>query len=53
VFELAYRQMPANRNYIVVNGLVDVLNFLTDFRFSPGDIAFLRGRGESSSDFLS
>ena len=52
VFELAFRQMPANRNYIVVNGLTDVLNFLNDFHFSPEDVQYLRGRGEFSSDFL-
>jgi nicotinate phosphoribosyltransferase len=53
VFELAYRQMPANRNYIVVNGLTDVLNFLNDFHFSPEDVGYLRGRAEFSSAFLS
>jgi nicotinate phosphoribosyltransferase len=42
VFELAFRQMPANRNYIVVNGLTDVLNFLNDFHFGEEDIEYLR-----------
>ena len=51
-FELTFRQMPPNRNYIVVNGLTDVLDFLTDFEFSSGDVEYLRGRGEFSSDFL-
>jgi nicotinate phosphoribosyltransferase len=53
VFELAFRQMPANRNYVVVNGLTDVLDFLTDFEFSSGDVEYLRRRGEFSPDFLS
>ncbi len=52
VFELAFRQMPVNRNYVVVNGLTDVVNFLTTFQFSPGDIEYLRGRGEFTSGLL-
>ena len=53
VFELAYRQMPANRNYVVVNGSTDVVNFLNDFHFSTEDVEYLRGRREFSPDFLS
>jgi nicotinate phosphoribosyltransferase len=52
VFELAFRKMPPNRNYIVVNGLADVLQFLTDFRFKSGDLEYLSKRREFSPDFL-
>lgn len=52
VFELAFRQMPESRNYIVVNGLADILQFLTGFQFTPGDLEYLRGRGEFSDGFL-
>jgi nicotinate phosphoribosyltransferase len=52
VFELAFRRMPRNRNYIVANGLADILNFLTGFQFTSGDIEYLGGRGEFSHDFL-
>ena len=33
VFELAFRKMPANRNYIVAAGIGDILDFLANFQF--------------------
>ena len=52
VFELAFREMPAGRNYIVVNGLADVLEFLTNFRLETADIGYLRGRKHLSAGFV-
>lgn len=52
VFELAFREMPENRNYIVAAGFQDVLNFLTDFHFSAEDLGFLHGIGNFSEAFL-
>jgi nicotinate phosphoribosyltransferase len=52
VFELTFRKMPANRNYIVAAGIGDVVNFLTNFRFEPADLEYLEGRGEFSREFL-
>jgi nicotinate phosphoribosyltransferase len=52
VFELTFRQMPRNRNYIVVNGLHDVVDFLTGFRFTSNDLEYLQGLGGFSPDFL-
>jgi nicotinate phosphoribosyltransferase len=52
VFELAFRELPASRNYILVNGLADVQEFLTNFRMDPGDLDYLRERGEFSAEFL-
>ncbi len=52
VFELAFRKMPPNRNYIVAAGFQDVLDFLTGFRFSAEEIAYLRGNGNFSEGFL-
>ena len=52
VFELAFREMPRNRNYIVAAGFQDVLDFLTDFHFSAGEIDYLRVNGEFSDVFL-
>jgi len=52
VFELTFRQMPASRNYIVVNGLGDILEFLTGFHLSSSDLDYLRSREEFSSEFL-
>ena len=53
VFELAFRELPQGRNYIVAAGLEDVLRYLEGLRFSAEDIAYLRSRNEFSEDFLS
>jgi nicotinate phosphoribosyltransferase len=52
VFELAFRELPPSRNYIVAAGLEDVVAYLEQLRFTPDDIAWLSGRGEFSADFL-
>jgi nicotinate phosphoribosyltransferase len=52
VFELTFRQMPANRNYIVAAGIGDVLDFLSTFRFNGEEVDYLRKRGEFTDVFL-
>ena len=52
VFELAFREMPENRNYIVAAGFQDVLDFLTGFHFSAEELDYLRGIGSFSEAFL-
>jgi nicotinate phosphoribosyltransferase len=52
VFELAFRKMPGNRNYIVAAGIGDVLDFLSNFRFDGEELDYLRKRGEFSDVFL-
>ena len=52
VFELTFRKMPEPRNYIVAAGIGDVLDFLTNFRFSASDLEFLGRRGGFSREFL-
>jgi nicotinate phosphoribosyltransferase len=52
VFELAYRELPPNRNYIVAVGFDDVADFLMHFRFTASDLEYLRNRPEFSPDFL-
>ncbi len=52
VFELTFRQMPGNCNYIVAAGIGDVLDFLSKFRFTREDLDYLRSRGEFSEVFL-
>lgn len=52
VFELAFRKMPSERNYIVAAGFNDVIEFLTDLRFTASDIDYLRGHHEFSAKFL-
>jgi len=52
VFELTFRKMPANRNYIVAAGIGDVLEFLSNFRLEGHELDYLRRRGEFSEAFL-
>ena len=42
VFELTFRKMPANRNYIVAAGIGDVLDFLANFHFGDEELNYLR-----------
>ena len=53
VFELAFRKMPANRNYLVAAGIGDVLDFLANFHFGDEELNYLRQSGEFSEQFLS
>ena len=52
VFELTFRKMPANRNYIVAAGIGDVLEFLSNFRLEDHELDYLRRRGQFSEAFL-
>jgi nicotinate phosphoribosyltransferase len=52
VFELTFRKMPPNRNYIVAAGIGDVLDFLSSFRFAAEELDYLRRRGEFSAAFI-
>jgi nicotinate phosphoribosyltransferase len=52
VFELAFRELPQGRNYIVAAGLEDVLRHLEGLRFSADNIEYLRSRGEFCKEFL-
>ena len=42
VFELVFRKMPANRNYIVAAGFADVLAFLIEFQFIDDELDSMR-----------
>jgi nicotinate phosphoribosyltransferase len=52
VFELTFRKMPAHRNYLVAAGIGDVMEFLSNFRFTGDELEWLRQRGEFSESFL-
>jgi nicotinate phosphoribosyltransferase len=39
VFELVFREMPQNRNYIVAAGFQDVIDFLTASTFHSKSLA--------------
>ena len=51
-FSLFIRSYPPNRGYFVSAGLVDVLNFLEQFRFNGAAIEYLRSRGMFTEEFL-
>ena len=42
-FELFVRHLPPRRNYLVAAGLQQAVEFLENVRFTPDDIAYLRG----------
>lgn len=42
-FELAVRHLPEHRGYLVAAGLEQALAFLSSFRFTRSDLAYLRG----------
>lgn len=52
VFELTFRKMPRNRNYIVAAGIGDVLDFLADFRFEAEELDYLRETCRFPEQFL-
>jgi nicotinate phosphoribosyltransferase len=52
VFELTFREMPRNRNYIVAAGFADVVDFLRDLRFDPSELDHLRLLGDFSPEFI-
>ncbi|MEX2142255.1 MAG: nicotinate phosphoribosyltransferase [Pirellulales bacterium] len=52
VFELFFRRMPQERNYLVAAGLDDVLTYLEGLRFTDDDVSYLRGLGMFSPEFL-
>jgi nicotinate phosphoribosyltransferase len=53
VFELTFRKMPANRNYIVAAGIGDVLEFLANFHFEDEELNYVRQTGDFTEEFLS
>jgi len=52
VFELAFRKLPQNRNFIIASGFEDVLDFLTSFHFNDDELDYLRVRSEFDKQFL-
>ncbi len=52
VFELAFRQLPPTRNFVVAAGFADILDFLTSFRFTDEELDYLHGRREFTGEFL-
>jgi nicotinate phosphoribosyltransferase len=45
VFELFVRKLPPHRNFLIAAGLEQVLEFLSDLRFAPEELAWLDQTG--------
>lgn len=41
-FEMFFRRLPKNRNYLVFAGLSDIINYLSNLTFTQREIEFLR-----------
>jgi len=52
VFELFFREMPPQRNFIMAAGLDDVLAYLEGLRFTEDELAWLQTQGGFSDAFL-
>lgn len=42
-FEFAIRRLPPNRNFVIVAGLPEVVDYLLNLSFTPDEIDYLRG----------
>ncbi|MCL6446501.1 MAG: nicotinate phosphoribosyltransferase, partial [Alicyclobacillus sp.] len=52
VFDLFYRTNPCGNGYAIAAGLEQVVWYLSSLRFEEEDLAYLRGLGMFSEDFL-
>ncbi len=51
-FDLFYRTVPDNGGFAVAAGLEQAIDYIQNLHFTEEDIAYLRGRGMFSEDFL-
>ena len=52
VFELFVRELPPTRNFLLVGGLAQAVEFLTQLRFTDAEIAWLESTGRFGKPFL-
>ena len=52
VFELFVRALPAQRNFLLLAGIEQALDFLQQLRFDPDELDWLHGTGRFRTDFL-
>ncbi len=52
VFEFFVRRLPEGRNFLVAAGLEQVLQYLECLRFTPDELAWLKGCGRFRDDFV-
>ena len=51
-FDLFFRAVPDGGGFAIAAGLEQVIDYVNDLHFGPDDIAYLRGRGIFSEEFL-
>ena len=51
-FDVFFRQCPDGGGYAIAAGLEQIIQYIQDLHFDPEDIAYLRGRGIFTEDFL-
>ncbi len=51
-FDLFFRSVPDDGGFAIAAGLEQIIDYIQDLHFGPEDIAYLRGRGIFSEDFL-
>ncbi|MCM8782904.1 MAG: nicotinate phosphoribosyltransferase [Candidatus Omnitrophica bacterium] len=51
-FDLFVRQLPLNRNYLLVCGLSEIIDFVSNLRFDRNSIEYLREKKLFSKEFL-
>ena len=51
-FEMFIRELPRNRNFLVVAGIEEVIEYLEELHFTADDISYLRSLGFFAPDFL-
>lgn len=51
-FDVFYRSVPDGGGYAIAAGLEQVVEYIQNLHFGPEDIAYLRGRGLFSEEFL-
>lgn len=51
-FDMFYRKNPDNGGFVVSAGLEQLIEYIENMHFSEEDIAYLKGKGEFSEEFL-
>lgn len=51
-FDMFYRRNPDNGGFVVSAGLEQLMEYIENMHFSDEDIAYLKGKGEFSEEFL-
>ncbi len=52
VFDMFFRNVPDGGGFAIVAGLEQLIQYLSNIKFTPEDIDYLRSKGQFSEDFL-